>query len=341
MTKGSTTWTYTYDADGLRTKRTNGIYGYTYTYVYNGSSLAMMTTGNNTLSFSYDASGTALAVQYNGTIYYYKTNLQGDVMGIVDSNGTTVVTYAYNAWGVLLACSGTMADTLGTLNPLRYRGYVYDTETGLYYLQSRYYNPEWGRFINGDGYNATGQGFIGNNMFAYCINNPVNFVDATGQVAEALQAWMASMWWLCIADTTLPVGDIIFGLGIVVLGVEAICSPIDATPQVVYDEETTTVVPPITDNGDNNGSKKENDDDDDLDDDYYDDDNNFGGRQKIGKPKGSTPGNNQAQNKQFRDATKGLKPSEQEILHRQNTKQGFGYKEIQQQAKSLLQLKRP
>ena len=73
-----------------------------------------------------------------------------------------------------------MAATLGAQNPLRYRGYVYDTETGLYYLQSRYYNPTWGRFINADGYASTGQGIIGNNMFAYCGNNPVIRHDPTG-----------------------------------------------------------------------------------------------------------------------------------------------------------------
>ena len=73
-----------------------------------------------------------------------------------------------------------MASTLGEANPLRYRGYVYDTETKLYYLQSRYYDPELGRFINADAYTATGQGLLGNNMFAYCGNNPVNFSDPTG-----------------------------------------------------------------------------------------------------------------------------------------------------------------
>ena len=73
-----------------------------------------------------------------------------------------------------------MASTLGTLNPLRYRGYVYDTETGLYYLQSRYYNPTRGRFLNADAFTSTGQGLLGNNMFAYCGNNPINCVDSSG-----------------------------------------------------------------------------------------------------------------------------------------------------------------
>jgi len=91
-----------------------------------------------------------------------------------------VVSYDYDAWGKILTIGGSMASTLGTLNPLRYRGYVYDQETGLYYLQSRYYTPEWGRFLNADVFVSTGQGLLGNNMFAYCLNNPSNYHDPSG-----------------------------------------------------------------------------------------------------------------------------------------------------------------
>lgn len=91
--------------------------------------------------------------------------------------GETIVTYTYDAWGKLLERTNTQ---LADYNPLRYRGYVYDFETGLYYLQSRYYNPEWGRFINADGLVSTGQGFVGNNMFAYCNNNAINSSDPDG-----------------------------------------------------------------------------------------------------------------------------------------------------------------
>jgi len=115
-----------------------------------------------------------MAVNFNGTNYYYLVNLQGDVMGIVDSTGNIVVGYTYDAWGKLLSTTGMMASTLGTLNPLRYRGYVYDTENGLYTLQNRYYNPEIGRFINADSFTSPGQGLLGNNMFAYCGNSPVS-----------------------------------------------------------------------------------------------------------------------------------------------------------------------
>lgn len=175
----SNVWTFTYNADGMRTKRANGTN--TYTYVYNGSQLTQMTKGTDTLYFTYDAGGTPIAVTYNGTVYYYATNLQGDIVAILNSASTAVVKYAYDAWGNPLSRTGTMASTLGALNPLRYRGYVYDQETSLYYLQSRYYNPAIGRFINADKFVSTGQGLLGYNMFAYCGNNPINRIDPTGQ----------------------------------------------------------------------------------------------------------------------------------------------------------------
>jgi len=173
-----TQWTNTYDANGLRAKREGG--GKTYSYTYNGSLLSRMTVGDDTLTFFYDASGNPLSLIHNGTTYYYATNLQGDVVALLNTSGTAVVTYTYDAWGKLLETGGSMASTLGALTPLRYRGYVYDTETGLYYLQSRYYDPEVGRFVNEDSYISTGQDLFGNNMFAYCGNNAVNMLDSTG-----------------------------------------------------------------------------------------------------------------------------------------------------------------
>ena len=126
-----------------------------------------------------------MAVTYGGATYYYATNIQGDVVAILNASGTAVVTYTYDAWGNILTTTGTLSSTLGTHNPLRYRGYVYDQETGLYYLQSRYYNPEMGRFICADSLVSTGQGILGNNMFAYCLNNPVNYSDPFGNVGSS------------------------------------------------------------------------------------------------------------------------------------------------------------
>ena len=187
MTDGETTWDFTYNADGMRTKRTNGTD--TYTYVYNGGQLSQMTKGTDTLRFTYGATGSPMALTYNGTYYYYVTNVQGDVIAILNNAGTAVVEYAYDAWGNPISATGTMAQTLGKLNPLRYRGYVYDEETGLYYVSSRYYDPEIGRWINADA--AIGQ--IGNvqgaNMFAYCFNNPVNMSDPTGNWPKLSTFW--------------------------------------------------------------------------------------------------------------------------------------------------------
>ena len=191
------TWTYTYNADGMRTKRVSG--NTSYTYYYNGDMLRYLDYDSNTtdssqaakLYFVLDAAGNPIEVSYRPEgstttkFYYYVQNLQGDVIALVDSaNGNTVVTYTYDAWGNVLSVGGSLATTLGAQNPFRYRGYVYDSETKLYYLQSRYYNPEMGRFINADAFASTGQGLLGNNMFAYCLNNPVLFSDSSGYVIE-------------------------------------------------------------------------------------------------------------------------------------------------------------
>ena len=163
----------------MRTKRASG--STVYAYIYDGGNLNQMTVGSNALIFTYGINGQPMSVKYNGVDYYYITNAQGDVVGILNASGTEVVTYTYDAWGNLLSTTGSMASSLGLNNPLRYRGYVYDRETGLYYLQSRYYNPTICRFISADNYPSTGQGLTGNNMFAYCGNNPVTRADEGGE----------------------------------------------------------------------------------------------------------------------------------------------------------------
>ena len=144
-----------------------------------------------TLLFSYEASGDVISINYNGTEYFYLRNGQNDVVGLMDGSGTRVVEYTYDAWGKLIPTTGTLASTLGANNPFRYRGYYYDTETGLYYLTTRYYDPEVCRFISADVYMTTGQGVLGGNMFAYCLNNPVNMVDQTGAEAVAITLGLA------------------------------------------------------------------------------------------------------------------------------------------------------
>jgi len=135
------------------------------------------------LEFIYDEAGRPLQLIFNGRIYNYVLNLQGDVQQIRRStDGVVVATYLYNAWGQLLQSTGSMAES----NPIRYRGYFYCLGSGFYYLNSRYYDPVIGRFINADAYISTGQGFLGYNMFAYCLNNPVNMVDPDGYAAGSI-----------------------------------------------------------------------------------------------------------------------------------------------------------
>ena len=107
-----------------------------------------------------------------------------DYCKLIDKNKNAVVEYTYDSWGKPVAVTGTLATTLGANQPFRYRGYVYDTETGWYYLQSRYYNPETCRFISSDVYLSTGQWVIGHNSYAYCLNNPVNMFDGEGTIPQ-------------------------------------------------------------------------------------------------------------------------------------------------------------
>ena len=139
-------------------------------YTLHGKNIVHWSSGTNTMHFFYDARNKPAVVTFNGTAYAYLYNLQGDVIALLDSNGKKVVEYKYDAWGRILSKTGTMASTLGTLNPFRYRGYVYDEETGLYYLRSRYYNPEWARFLNADC-------VYHNNLFSYCTNAPIIMHD--------------------------------------------------------------------------------------------------------------------------------------------------------------------
>ena len=138
-----------------------------------------------TLDFFYDESGRPFAFNYSvdGSdfeTYYYILNLQGDVVQIIDANGVMQAEYIYSPWGEIISAEGDLAE----INPLRYRGYYYDSETGFYYLQSRYYDPENHRFINADTESSTGQGFIGTNAFVYVLNNPVALADSGGDKAD-------------------------------------------------------------------------------------------------------------------------------------------------------------
>ena len=176
MQKAGMTAEFVYNADGLRVQKT--VNGVATKYTLHGKNVVHMTSGADELHFFYDAQNRPAVVVYNGTAYAYVKSLQGDIVAILDENGNTVVSYGYDAWGAPLWCTGELAETLGKVQPFRYRGYVFDEETGLYYLRSRYYNPRWGRFVNADMLIQCKK--IGSNLFAYCSNRPILFSDANG-----------------------------------------------------------------------------------------------------------------------------------------------------------------
>ena len=202
---GGQTVKYAYDMAGVRSSKQVGDTTYTYTTL-SGKVMRQAWGDNNALEFVYDDSSQPFAVIYKhgsaAELYYYLVNAQGDVAAILDSSGTMVASYNYDAWGSCTVYNSSDA-AIGDLNPLRYRGYYYDAETGFYYLQSRYYDPAICRFINADGLFT--DGFVGSNLFAYCVNDPVNTVDPTGNFAITATVALIT-FGIALVATALAVG---------------------------------------------------------------------------------------------------------------------------------------
>ena len=171
---------YTYTPDGIRSSKT--VNGTKTEYLLNGTQILAQKTGSDVMWFFYDSTGTRIGVQQGNVTAYYMYNLQGDVVGLADAaTGKIIAKYLYDAWGKCVSIENAGGYTIGTANPFRYRGYYYDNETGFYYLNSRYYNPEGGRFLNADAFASTDiSDVLSANMFAYCGNNPVNNCDSSG-----------------------------------------------------------------------------------------------------------------------------------------------------------------
>jgi len=195
---------FKYNADGIRTVKdvcelAPGV-TIRHSYTLSGSQIlsetvyhcfsATMVYEQYMLVYIYDESGAPIGIKYRKPsyapndfdYYFFEKNLQGDIIAIYNESGTKIGTYTYDAWGNCTTSYTSGYNFILNYNPFRYRGYYYDTETGYYYLQSRYYNPAWGRFINADGYVSTGQGFVGYNMFAYCNNSPIMYIDVCGDI---------------------------------------------------------------------------------------------------------------------------------------------------------------
>lgn len=176
---------FKYDESGIRTQKiVNGVQT---DFVTDGIKVLAQKTGNNTLIWQIDGNGNTVGFNYNGTPYFYMKNLQGDIIGITDTSGNIVAKYTYDSWGKLISIKDsddvdrtTDENFIGYINPLRYRGYYYDTETELYYLNARYYDPEVGRFINADDTDILfeeNDDLLRYNIFIYCSNNPIMGYD--------------------------------------------------------------------------------------------------------------------------------------------------------------------
>ena len=174
--------TYTYDASGIRTSKT--VNGVTTEYLTAGGSVLSEKKNGVWQHYLYDGSGQLMAIRYKGADYYYIRDGLMSITGLVDANGVAVVNYRYDSWGILTGITGSMAGTLGKDNPYRFKGYYYDEETGMYYLKSRYYQPEICRFISADSYDVLTQSpmaLVDTNLYNYCDNNPVYREDENGQ----------------------------------------------------------------------------------------------------------------------------------------------------------------
>ena len=179
---------YTYNGEGIRTKKTvtDKATGKTVMknyYLDNSNILAEKISGSDndrTIWYAYSGEGKLTGFTYDGADYYYQRNLQDDIIGIYDASGKKVVSYTYDAWGKLTNLTDDSGKNLGEINPFRYRGYYYDEDTSWYYLQSRYYDVEVGRFLNADDVHYLGEAGISCNLFTYCENSPVNRIDSDG-----------------------------------------------------------------------------------------------------------------------------------------------------------------
>jgi len=186
---------FTYNSAGIRTEKC--IKGVPTKYIVSGSTILSETTGGVTTVYYHSTDG-VIGFNRAGVDYYYRKNLQGDIIAIVNTNGGIVAKYVYDAWGNHKVY--TSADTLiydsqnpssansshiGCINPFRYRSYYFDSETGLYYLQSRYYDPQVGRFLNADSIDYLApENIQGLNLYSYCQNNPVMYADPTGNLPQ-------------------------------------------------------------------------------------------------------------------------------------------------------------
>ncbi len=196
---------YVYNSDGIRTQKVhydeNAEYVGTTKYTLDGNKIVAENRLGTNIYYTYDDKGSIMGMVYGGYSYVFSKNLQGDVIGIYNENRQLVAKYEYSAFGEITAITdangndvSANSNHIANINPFRYKGYYYDTETGFYYLITRYYDPQVGRFINSDIHISTGQGILGNNMFAYCLNDPINSIDSLGAFSLKWKLLREKLW---------------------------------------------------------------------------------------------------------------------------------------------------
>lgn len=331
---------YTYAYDGSRLSKTVGKTllnkGTKTEYILNGSMILQeRITGSGEeeiLNYYYSPDGKLLEIGYRKgdekeDHYSVIRNALGDVVALYTAEGTIVGTYEYDPYGKLISETKNPAyddiDGILAKNPFRYRGYYYDRETGWYYLQSRYYDPEVKRFINADSTDLLTNdcdNMMQYNLFMYCNGNPVNGVDPSGRYSDTavITGWIGTMWWLPLIDGPIPAGDIIFVGGVVVFGICAMPELLDSISQQVMESRHTKTG--------------------DYVEDWLNDESPT--RERIGKQKGNAPRNNRRQNKQVTDAliAEGIRRSGdiKEKVHRAVSGAGNGFKELKDVVKEIL-----
>ena len=213
--KGASSLSFAYNADGIRTQKSyNGTKTY---FTLDGDRIISQKTGSNEIFFEYDATGNVTSMTYNNNTYYYVRNTLGDILGLTDASGNMLVSYVYDPWGYCEDVVDNSGFNLSTLNPFRYKGYYYDTETKLYYCNSRYYDPETSRFINADGVvSGTGESVHGYNLFAYCFNNPINLDDANGNWPKWAKKIVAAVAVVAVVAVVATVAVATCGAGSVI-----------------------------------------------------------------------------------------------------------------------------
>ena len=213
-TVGSNTLSFTYNHDGIRTSKT--VNGVVHNYTVSDSLILTEEWGTNLVVYLYDANGEPIGMRYRtssmaeGVFYtfWFDKNLQGDVVAVYNETGTKVLSYTYDAWGnkttTVHNSSGT--NSYAQYNAITYRGYYFDSETSLYYVSNRYYDPKIGRWISPEpnlytGVFDGGAGLAGYNVYTYCANNPVNYFDHTGE-------FIISTLLICVAAGAIIGGTI-------------------------------------------------------------------------------------------------------------------------------------